>query len=240
MRKPRAPEDVAKQAAGRGALEAVEVGMRLGLGTGSTADGFTRALGEALRTGRLSRIVAVPTSLRTGKLAEKERIPLATLDEAGWLDLTVDGADELDPRLRLIKGGGGALLQEKIVACASDRMIVVADESKRVATLGAFPLPLEVVPFGWETTRAIVERLLEDQDVGGRAARLRLDRDRPFVTDGGHFILDLELGRIGEPERLSAALNAVPGVIDTGLFLNVADEAVIGRADGSTERLEAG
>lgn len=234
------PEDPAKRAAGRRAVDFVESGMRVGLGTGSTADGFTRALGEAVRSGRLTRIVAVPTSLRTGKLAEKERVPLATLDEAGWLDVTVDGADEIDPALRLIKGGGGALLQEKIVACASDRMIVVADDAKRVATLGAFPLPVEVIPFGWETTRAIVERLLEDHDVSGRSAALRLNRDQPFVTDGGHFILDLSLGRIGEPERLSAALNAIPGVVDTGLFLGVADEALMGRADGTVERVGPG
>jgi ribose 5-phosphate isomerase A len=235
MSKPLTPADLAKKAAGFRAAEFVEPGMRLGLGTGSTAEWFVRALGAKLREGALSKIVGVPTSVRTGKLAEAEGVPLTTLDEAGWLDLTVDGADEIAPDLSLIKGGGGALLQEKIVATASDRMIVVADPSKQVATLGAFPLPIEIVPFGWETTKAIVERVLADCAVGGRRATLRLHKDAPFITDGAHMILDLHLGRIEQPKALAARLIAIPGVIETGLFINVADLAIIGRDSGETE-----
>jgi ribose 5-phosphate isomerase A len=229
--------DLAKRAAAVRALDYVEDGMRLGLGTGSTADWFVRALGERVRAGDFRRVVGVPTSIRTGELGEREGVRLTTLDEAGWLDLTVDGADEIDPELRLIKGGGGALLQEKIVACASDRMVVIADGSKRVAALGAFPLPVEIVPFGWETTKAIVEELLEAADVDGRATSLRIAGDAPFITDGGHMILDLHLRRIGAPAALAATLIAVPGVIDTGLFIDIADAAVIGHADGATEVL---
>ena len=238
MPRPLTDADLAKRAAAMRALDWVEDGMRLGLGTGSTADWFVRALGERIKAGELRKVVGVPTSLRTGELAEREGVRLTTLDEAGWLDLTVDGADEIDPALNLIKGGGGALLQEKIVACASDRMVVIADGSKRVATLGAFPLPVEIVPFGWETTKAVVEELLASADVDGRATTLRLKGDAPFITDGGHMILDLHLRRIGAPGALSALLVAVPGVIDTGLFIDIASAAVIGHADGATEVLE--
>jgi ribose 5-phosphate isomerase A len=231
--------DLAKRAAAARALDYVEDGMRLGLGTGSTADWFTRLLGERVRGGGLGKLVCVPTSIRTGELAEAARIRLTTLDEAGWLDLTVDGADEIDGALNLIKGGGGALLQEKIVATASDRMVVIADPSKRVGTLGVFPLPIEIVPFGWETTRAIVEAELKAADVDGRETSLRLHKDAPFITDGGHMILDLRLGRIGDPAGLHAALIAIPGVIDTGLFCGVADVAIIGRPDGGVDVIEA-
>lgn len=240
MASPLTAADLAKRAAAVRALDEVRDGMRLGLGTGSTADWFVRALGERVRAKALRGVVGVPTSIRTGELAERERIPLTTLDEAGWLDLTIDGADEIDPALCLIKGGGGALLQEKIVATASDRMVVIADAGKPVRTLGAFPLPIEIIPFGWETTRAIVGRMLEDADVGARAVSLRLDRDAPFITDGGHMILDLRLERIGDPERLHETLIAVPGVIDTGLFIGVADMAIIGHSDGRTEILRRG
>lgn len=229
--------DNAKRAAAARALEFVEPGMRLGLGTGSTAAWFVRLLGERVRGGQLPRVVGVPTSLATGALAEREGVPLTTLDEAGWLDLTVDGTDEVDPAFTLIKGGGGALLQEKIVACASDRMVVIADAGKRVSVLGAFPLPIEVVPFGWETTKAIVEAALADSDVDGRSAVLRLKDDAPFLTDGGHFILDLHLGRIGQPAALSARLTAIPGVIETGLFVGIADTVVIGHENGDAEVL---
>lgn len=229
------PADTAKRAAAERALAYVESGMRVGLGTGSTAEQLVRLLGERLRSGALEKVVGVPTSIRTGELAESCRVPLTTLDRAGWLDLTIDGADEVDPALNLVKGGGGALLQEKIVACASDLMIVIVDESKRVETLGAFPLPVEIVPFGWETTKAIVEAALDEFDPPGRESVLRLKRDEPFVTDGGHFILDLHLGRIDRPEELSATLNAIPGVIDNGMFLGVADRVAVGREDGGAE-----
>jgi len=228
--------EIAKRAAARAALKEVEDGMRLGLGTGSTAAWFVRLLGERAKRDRLD-VTCVPTSVRTARLAEKAGRRLTTLDEAGWLDLTVDGADEFDPDLDLIKGGGGALLQEKIVATASDRMIVIADPSKRVQTLGAFPLPVEIVTFGWETTKAIVEETLEDLDVGGRLTTLRLDRDEPFLTDCGNFIIDLHLKRIGDAEETAAALNMIAGVVETGLFVGVADTVIVGHGDDRAEVL---
>jgi ribose 5-phosphate isomerase A len=235
MSKPLTDSDLAKRAAARRAVEEVRSGMRLGLGTGSTAEWFVRALGEKVRAGELKKIVGVPTSLRTGKLARKERVALTTLDEAGWLDLTVDGADEADPNLDLIKGGGGALLQEKIVACASDRMVVIADAGKRVEKLGAFPLPVEIVPFGWDTTKAIVEETLDRMGYRRHKTALRLATDEPFVTDGGHLILDLHLHAIEDPKLLAAKLIAIPGVIDTGLFVGIADAVIYGHPDGRTE-----
>lgn len=238
MERPLSPTDAAKRAAADAAMQYVSDGMRIGLGTGSTAKWFVEALGVAVRSGQVSNVVGVPTSVATGTQAEKAKVPLTTLDEAGWLDLTVDGADETDAALNLIKGGGGALLQEKIVACASDRMVVIADNSKKVETLGAFALPLEVVPYGWQVTQAIVERVLEDCDVDGRESRLRLYRDEPFITDGRHFILDLQLGRIGNPARLAAQLTAIPGVIETGLFVGIADTLVLGYENGETTTLD--
>jgi ribose 5-phosphate isomerase A len=228
------PQDRAKRAAGLRAAEFVESGMTVGLGTGSTAVFLVRRLGERVREEGL-RIVGVPTSERTAALAREEGIEVVGLDEAGWLDLAIDGADEVDGAFRLIKGGGGALLREKIVAAASDRMVVVADAGKRVATLGAFPLPVEVIPFGWRTTQRIIERLLGGQNVGGRGSALRLVGEKPFVTDQGNHILDLGLGRIGDPEALAAALNAVPGVVENGLFLGMCDTLVVGREDGTAE-----
>lgn len=229
-------KDLAKRAAARAALQHVEDGMRLGLGTGSTAWWFTELLAERAKAERLD-IACVPTSLQTARQAEKAGLRVTSLDEAGWLDLTVDGADEFDPDLNLIKGGGGALLQEKIVATASDRMIVITDVSKQVETLGRFPLPVEVVTFGWETTKALVEETLEELDVDGRRTTLRLDRDEPFLTDNGNFILDCHLGRIGDPEDVSSALNQIAGVIETGLFIDIADTVIVGYEDESVETL---
>jgi ribose 5-phosphate isomerase A len=226
--------EIAKRAAARAALDEVEDGMRLGLGTGSTAKWFVELLGARARRERLD-VTCVPTSVRTARLAEKAGLRLTTLDEAGWLDLTVDGADEVDGDLNLIKGGGGALLQEKIVATASDRMIVIADPSKRVDVLGAFPLPVEIVTFGWETTKAIVEETLEELDVGGRLTTLRLDRDEPFLTDCGNFIIDLHLKRIGDAEETAAALLSIAGVVETGLFVDVADTVIVGHGDDRVE-----
>jgi len=229
--------DIAKRAAARAALEEVEAGMRLGLGTGSTAAWFVELLGERAKRERLD-LTCVPTSTRTARLAEKAGLRLTTLDEAGWLDLTVDGADEFDGDLTLIKGGGGALLQEKIVATASDRMVVIADASKQVEALGAFPLPVEIVTFGWETTKAIVEDALEDLDVDGKLTTLRLNGDEPFLTDCGNFIIDLHLKRVGDAEDASTALLSIPGVVETGLFVDVADAAVVGHGDETTDLLE--
>jgi len=210
------PADQAKYAAAAKAVEFVEPKMRLGLGTGSTAAWFVKLLAERIANEGLE-ITGVPTSSRTADLATGLGISLTTLDEARWLDLTVDGADEFDPHLNLIKGGGGALLQEKIVATASDRMIVISDESKAVETLGQFPLPVEIVRFGWETTQTFVEEVLEGSDVMGRSITLRRNRDQAYVTDEGHFILDLHLRRITNPRALAAQMIEIPGVVETGL-----------------------
>jgi len=162
-------------------------------------------------------------------------VPIKTLDEVRWLDLTIDGADEYDPNLNLIKGGGGALLHEKIVATASDQMVVIADLSKQVDTLGAFPLPVEVIPFGWQTTKALIEEMLSNVDVLGRSASLRLNGAEPYRSDEGNFILDLHLRRIANPAQLSLVLNQIPGVVENGLFLDICDVLVIGNGDGTVE-----
>ncbi|MEO0681890.1 MAG: ribose-5-phosphate isomerase RpiA, partial [Pseudomonadota bacterium] len=224
------------RAAARAALEEVQGGMRLGLGTGSTAAWFVDLLGERAKREKLD-LSCVPTSVRTARQAEKAGLRVTTLDEAGWLDLTVDGADEFDGDLALIKGGGGALLQEKIVATASDRMVVIADASKQVDALGAFPLPVEIVTFGWETTKAIVEDALEDLEVDGRLTTLRLNGDEPFLTDCGNFIIDLHLKRIGDAEEVAGTLVNIAGVVETGLFVDVADAVIIGHGDETTDML---
>ncbi len=216
--------DLRRAAAAR-ALDLVEPGMKLGLGTGSTAAAFVTLLGARVRDGL--DVVGVPTSEATRIQAEAEGIRLATLDEMPQLDLTIDGADEVDGQLRLIKGGGAALLREKIVAFASTRMVVIADAAKRVATLGAFPLPIEVNPFGRTATRIAVEAAIARAGCTG-AVRPRLAPDgAPLVTDGGHHILDAHLGAIHDPEALSAALWAVPGVVEHGLFLGLATAAIL-------------
>jgi len=215
------------------AVEAVTDGMRLGLGTGSTAKHFVALLGERVRGGL--NIVGVPTSEATHAQALAEGIALTTLDETPELDLTVDGADELDASLRLIKGGGGALLREKIVAAASARMIVIADAGKKVDTLGRFPLPIEVNPFGLEATRRAVAHVLETHGLPP-ALRLRTAANGTvFVTDGGHHILDAELGAIEAPEALAEALVAVPGVVEHGLFIGLATGAILAGDDGVVE-----
>ena len=215
--------DLRRAAAAR-ALELVQPGMKLGLGTGSTAAAFVDLLGAKVRDGL--DIVGVPTSEATRIQAEGLGIRLATLDEVPQLDLTIDGADEVDDRLRLIKGGGAALLREKIVACASRRMVVIADAAKHVGTLGAFPLPIEVNPFGLAATRLAVEAALSASGCEGPVV-LREKDGRPVMTDGGHMILDARLGRIPDPERLGAALWSVPGVVEHGLFLGIASAAIL-------------
>lgn len=228
------PIDKAKFAAASRAAALVEDGMKVGLGTGSTAAWMVRCLGERVREEGL-RITGVPTSTRTADLARQVGIEVIALDEAKWLDLTIDGADEFDAELNLIKGGGGALLLEKIVATASDRMVVIADAAKEVAQLGAFPLPVEVIPFGWQTTRAIIEEMLISMDVLGRTSNLRQNGSQPFVTDEGHYIVDLHLNRIGNPRQLALALNQIAGVVESGLFIDICDTVVIGGADGQVE-----
>ncbi len=228
------PIDTAKFVAAKRAVEFVEDGMRVGLGTGSTAAWMVRCLGELIRDEGL-KITGVPTSARTAVLAREVGINVVTLDEARWLDLTIDGTDEFDPDLCLIKGGGGAHLQEKIVATASDQMIVIADPSKQVESLGAFPLPVEVIPFGWQTTKALVEEMLVSMDVLGQKSTLRMNGDAPFVTDEGNHIVDLHLQRIGNPRQLSLVLNQIPGVVENGLFIDICDVVVIGHGDGRVE-----
>jgi ribose 5-phosphate isomerase A len=222
-------EKLKRQAAAR-ALDEVRDEMRLGLGTGSTAKHFVELLGERVRNGL--KIVAVPTSEATGADALRLGIPLATLDDIDRLDITVDGADEIDHGLSLIKGGGGALLREKIVAAASDRMIVIADESKWVATLGRFPLPIEVIPFGLAATRRAIARAFAESDVSGDML-LRTSKDgHVFVTDGGHWIVDAHLARIQDARRLAKHLSAIPGVVEHGLFIGLATTAILAGAQG--------
>ncbi len=227
------PIDKAKAAAARRAVDFVEDNMRVGLGTGSTAAWMVRRLGERVRDEGL-RVTGVPTSTRTADLARAEGIEVVTLEEAGWLDLTIDGADEFDAQFNLIKGGGGAHLREKIVAAASDRMIVIADADKEVVHLGAFPLPVEVIPFGWQTTRRLIGEVLDSMDASGDAT-LRMAGTKPFVTDEGNRILDLHLGRIDDPRLMAAMLNQVPGVVENGLFIDICDIVVIGHVSGLVE-----
>ncbi|MBK5933880.1 ribose-5-phosphate isomerase [Rhodovulum imhoffii] len=229
---PLSDADKPKFVASRRAVDFVEDGMRVGLGTGSTAAWMVRCLGRRVREEGL-KIAGVPTSTRTAELARKVGIAVVTLEDAGWLDLTIDGADEFDRDLTLIKGGGGAHLQEKIVATASDRMIVIADPAKDVARLGAFPLPVEVIPFGWQATQKLVQRLLAGMDVDGRTATLRMAGDTPFRTDEGNYVLDLHLGRIGAPRDLALHLNQIAGVVENGLFMDICDTVVVGHADGT-------
>ncbi|WP_323037550.1 ribose-5-phosphate isomerase RpiA [Pararhodobacter sp.] len=233
------PIDRAKYAAARRAVDLVEDGMKLGLGTGSTAAWMVRALAERVKSEGL-RLTCVPTSVRTAELGRELGLKIVALEDAGWLDMTIDGTDEFDANLTLIKGGGGAHLMEKIVATASDKMVVITDASKEVKTLGAFPLPVEVVPFGWQASRMLIEELLGAMDVMGTQASLRMNGARPYITDEGNHILDLSLGRIGNPRQLSLALNQVPGVVENGLFIDICDIVVIGFADGLVELRDIG
>jgi ribose 5-phosphate isomerase A len=222
--------DAYKRAAAARALEFVRPGMRLGLGTGSTAQHFVELLAERARTGL--DIVAVPTSEATRALAERLGIALTTLDETPELDLTVDGADEIAPDLTLIKGGGGALLREKIVASASATMVVIADSSKWVASLGRFPLPVEITPFGASATRRAVEAAAAESGCPGPALLRKKPDGHAFVTDGGHWLLDAQLQRIADPKTLARRLCAVAGVMEHGLFIGIARTAIVAGPDG--------
>jgi len=225
------PIDKAKFVAAKRAVDFVETGMKVGLGTGSTAAWMVRCLGERVREEGL-KVVGVPTSSRTADLARQVGIKVVSLDEAKWLDLTIDGADEFDPNLALIKGGGAALLQEKIVATASDQMIVIADAAKEVAQLGTFPLPVEIIPFGWQTTKALIEEVLVSMDVMGRDVTVRMNGAAPLVTDEANYLVDLHLKRIGNPRQLALVLNQIPGVVENGLFIDICDIVIIGHGDG--------
>ncbi|MFM8858062.1 MAG: ribose-5-phosphate isomerase RpiA [Actinomycetota bacterium] len=226
------PDELKRLAAAR-AVELIEPGMRVGLGTGSTAAKLVELLGERVKAGL--DVLCVPTSEATAAQARSLGIPLTTLDECPELDLTIDGADEIDPALRLIKGAGGALLWEKIVACASERMVVIADGSKEVAVLGKFPLPVEVVRFGLTATKSMITDMAEEAGCRGEIV-LRLAADgRPYVTDGGNYIVDCRFGSMPDPEALDAVLKEIPGVVENGLFIGIAERAIIARPGGIAE-----
>jgi ribose 5-phosphate isomerase A len=228
--------DPAKLAAARAAVALVRDGMKLGLGTGSTASVMVRELAARAGAEGLSLRCAA-TSKATCDLAESLGLTIESLDQIGWLDMTIDGADEVDPDLHLIKGGGAAHLREKIVAAASDRMVVIADPGKVVDRLGAFPLPVEVLQFGFETSRTLIRRALDKLGLGEREILQRLKDSEPVVTDEGNWILDLHLKEIPDAVALAHALSAIPGVVEHGLFLGMCDLAIIGRADGSVVQL---
>lgn len=222
-------EDLKREAARR-AVALVRPGMRLGLGTGSTAAHFVDLLAERVRQGL--DVIGVPTSEATRAQAERLGVPLTTLEDMPRLDLTVDGADEVDGQLRLIKGGGGALLREKIVAAASERMVVIADKSKLVARLGRFPLPVEVVRFGLASTKLHIIEQAEDAGCLGEVRQRTAADGAPFVTDNGNYILDCAFTQIPEPELLAEALGLIPGVVEHGLFLGLADTAILAGGAG--------
>lgn len=221
--------DEQKKAAAEAALLHVKTGMKLGLGTGSTAKHFVDGVGRLVKEG--FDLTCVPTSEATRKQAESLGIKLSTLDETPMLDLTVDGADELDDNLNLIKGGGGALLREKIVATSSKKMLVIADASKHVKMLGAFPLPIEVVPFGLKATVWKIDAAFRHMKLEG-AMTLRQRDGKPFVTDNGNLIIDCAVKKIDNPQLLSALLSGIPGIVDHGLFIGIAGEAILGTPDG--------
>jgi len=219
-----------KKAAAERAMEFIEPGTVIGLGTGSTAEQFIDLLGHKVQEG--FEITGIPTSEATRKQAEALGIPLTTLDDHPFPAVAVDGADELDDQLRLIKGGGGALLREKILAAAADGMIVIADDSKHVSTLGCFPLPVEVVSFGLESTRRTIEAVAYELDLEGNVTLRRNSDGQAFKTDGNNLILDCALSEIPDPEALADMLSAIPGVVDHGLFIGFADLAIIAGDEG--------
>ncbi len=207
--------------------------MIVGLGTGSTSAHFVRQLGERVRQGL--RVKGVPTSEATRNLAEQVGVPLLEISQVTSIDVDVDGADEVDPSFRLIKGGGGALLREKIVASASKRMVVIADETKWVETLGAFPLPVEVTRFGFALTQERVHEALRETGCEGDEVVLRVSgkANEPVITDGGNYILDAHAKRIPDAEALGAALKSIAGVVEHGLFLGLAHTVILGKAKGA-------
>ena len=209
-----------KQLAAQASLRFVRDGDIVGLGSGSTATFAIRFLGERVRAGL--QIVGIPTSNHTTELAASLGIPLTSLDKTPQIDVTIDGADEIDPQLSLIKGGGGALLHEKIVASASRRLVIIADSSKQVPVLGKFPVPMEVITFAQPLVRRRVEAL-------GASVRLRMAGDTPFLTDEGHHILDCDFGPIPDAPALARTLSDMPGIVEHGLFVRMANVALIGR-----------
>ncbi len=224
-----------KALAAAAALDFVESGMILGLGSGSTAELFVAQLGEALASGALEQIQGVPTSENTAALAREVGVPLIPVDQASRIDLTVDGADEVDGRFRLIKGGGGCLLREKIIANASDLMVVVVDETKLVSDLGAFPLPVEVDPFAFTITAKKVFDALRAAGVKNPDINLRRKGDGldPFLTDGGNYILDCACGRLPDADDAAEYLSEIPGVVEHGLFIDLARVLIVGEDGGA-------
>lgn len=217
--------DQLKKAAAYEAAQFVRHGMIVGLGTGSTAKHMIRALGEKVRAGMNLR--GVPTSQETASLAKQAGIPLLDTDNRWEIDVAIDGADQVDPQFNLIKGGGGALLKEKIVATSAKQFIVVVDHTKQVSILGgAFPLPIEVIPFGWGSTIREIELLTKSRIV------LRERNGAPFLTEAGHFIVDVHLDQIAQPGELETALNLIPGVVETGLFVGRTDVLIVGTPQG--------
>ncbi|MES1220871.1 MAG: ribose-5-phosphate isomerase RpiA [Bacteroidota bacterium] len=216
-----------KRIAGEHALQFIEPGMTIGIGTGSTVYYFIQALAKKVKSG--FDIKGVATSRQTETLAKQLGITMIDLNDAESLALTIDGADEIDVQLQLIKGGGGALLQEKMVAAASDNLIIIADSNKFVNCLGKHPLPVEVITYGWKQTQKHITRISDIKSL------LRLKDDKPFISDHGHYILDCYFEKIENAEWLSEQLNNIPGVVENGLFINMASKAIIGYEDGSVQ-----
>jgi ribose 5-phosphate isomerase A len=217
-------EDLKKQA-GEKAVEYIEDGMIVGLGTGSTVEYTIRKLGKLVRDGL--KIKGIPTSVHTQRIAKKEKIPLTTLEDNPAIDLTIDGADEVDPDLNLIKGGGGALVREKIIAFNSKKVIIVIDDSKIVKALGIdFPLPVEVVKFGWTSTKKTLE------EIGCNVELRRVMENEPYITDNSNYILDCEFDRIENPTQLEIDINNIPGVVENGLFIGLANQVIVGGKQG--------
>jgi ribose 5-phosphate isomerase A len=230
------PKDQAKRAAAAKAIESfLQDGMTIGLGSGTTSRFFVRILGERVKDGL--RVVGVPSSKSTGELAQEVGIPLADLNDVEQLDLTIDGADEIDAKGRMIKGGGANLLWEKIVASASRKMVAIVDESKKVQRLGRFPLPIEVVPFAWRSTERHLQNLFKKNGYADVRIDVRGGTEKPLITDSGHYLLDCHLQAIAEPESLALNLNQIPGVVEHGLFIGIATNAAVGKADETAETI---
>jgi ribose 5-phosphate isomerase A len=225
-------QDDLKQLAGETAALQVESGMVVGLGFGSTAIHALRAIGAKIRSGELQDVLGIPTADSIARDAEEAGIPLTTLEDHPAIDLTIDGADEIDPQLNLIKGGGGALLREKIVAQASSRLIIVVDETKMSDRLGSlYRLPIEIIPFGWGSQVRYLEEL------GAKVHRRQHSDGSPYLTDGGNYILDSDFGEIDDPEKLASILNRRAGVVEHGLFLGLADEVIVAGSEGVRSHL---
>jgi ribose 5-phosphate isomerase A len=228
------PQDRAKRVAGTQAIATyLRNGMKIGLGSGSTSHWFVRILGNHVKKGL--NVIGVPTSSATRDVALEVGVPLADLNDVGQLDLAIDSADEIDSDGRMIKGGGACLLWEKIVACASDKMVAVVDDSKVVTKLGKFPLPVEVIPFGWRMTEQHLRKLFSKFGWSDVQIKLRGGLKSPVRTDSGNYLLDCKLHEIADPNGLDVGFNQIPGVVENGLFIGIAKEMVIGHADESAK-----